>query len=340
MFEFSLGVDDLATTWFTYSPLQEAVFSLRLRRHVDKYPFQRRWLESWEREYRMLDSALLDVLVTPRAWMADFLTPRPTFQRPSFESELAVVAATPPETVAKDFTAAYRGDGAPIPEPVASLLNDPAELLARCVAQLRAYWERCLLPQWWPRARTVLEADLAYRGRMFAERGAEGLFAELDHRLSWQGGVLRLDDPDPRVKALGGRYTPVAGRGLVLVPSLTSLGAHTVIDADEPPVISYPARGKALMGETPPPHVPDALAELIGPPRARLLALLDQPASTTALAHRLAVTPGAVSRHLSALATAGLLTRTRSGRSVLYARSPLGDALVAGGSEHHRPFGR
>ncbi|OKJ15909.1 helix-turn-helix domain-containing protein [Kitasatospora sp. CB01950] len=333
MFEFAFGVDDLATTWITYSPLQEAVFSLRTRRHAAKYPWQRRWTESWEAEYRTLDTALLDALVTPRAWAPDFLTPRPTCQRPSVESELATIAGTPPETVAKDFAAAYRGDGAPMPESVAeALADDPAELLARCVAQLRAYWERCLLPQWWPRARTVLEADLAYRGRMFAERGAEGLFAELDHRLSWQAGVLRLDDPDPRVQALGGRYTPVAGRGLVLVPTLFALGAHTVIDADEPPAISYPARGRALMGESSPLRVPDALAELIGPPRARLLLLLDQPASTTALAHRLSVTPGAVSRHLSALATAGLLTRTRAGRSVLYARSALGDALVAGGS--------
>ncbi|MGW4380123.1 helix-turn-helix domain-containing protein [Kitasatospora sp. NPDC004531] len=331
MFEFALGVDDLATTWFTYSPLQEALFSLRARRHAAKYPYLRRWTASWEPAYRTLDTALLGALVTPRAWTPDFLTPRPACQRPSFEAELATVARTPAETVVKDFTAAYRGDGAPLPEPVASLLAaDPALLLARCVAELRRYWERCLLPQWWPRARTVLEADLAHRGRMFAERGAEGLFAELDHRLSWQAGVLRLDDPDPRVRALGGRYTPVAGRGLVLVPTLTALGAHTVIDADEPPLISYPARGRALLGEQPPPRVPDALAELIGPPRARLLLLLDRPASTTALAHRLAVTPGAVSRHLTALTTAGLLTRTRTGRSVLYSRTPLGDALLTG----------
>ncbi|RKE22502.1 helix-turn-helix domain-containing protein [Streptomyces sp. TLI_171] len=330
MFEFAFGVDDLATTWITYSPLQEAVFSLRARRSPARYPHFRRWTASWEAEYRSLDAPLLDALVTPRVWVPDFLTPRPIAQRPSFESELALVAATPPGAVVKDFRAAYRGDGAPPPEPVASLLDDPVELRARCVAQLRAYWERCLLPRWWPRARTVLEADLAYRGRRFAERGAEGLFADLAPELSWRAGVLRLDDPDPRVRALGGRYTPVAGRGLVLVPTLCGRRAHTVIDPDEPPLISYPARGTALLGESAPAQVPEALAELIGPPRARLLVLLEQPASTTALAHRLDVTPGAVSRHLAALATAGLLTRTRSGRSVLYARSALGDALTAG----------
>ncbi|MFJ5229738.1 helix-turn-helix domain-containing protein [Kitasatospora sp. NPDC088391] len=332
MFEFSFGVDDLATTWITYSPLQEAVFTLRARRRPAAYPHYRRWTASWEDGYRSLDTALLDALVTPRVWVPDFLTPRPAVRRPSFESELAVLARTPPAEAAADFLAAYRGDGAPLPPVVAELLDDPAELPARCARVLAAYWERCLLPQWWPRARAVLEADLAHRGRMFAERGAEGLFADLAPELSWRDGVLRLDDPDPRVRALGGRCTRVAGRGLVLIPALCGGRAHTVISPDGPPAISYPARGQALLGERPPLRVPDALAELIGPPRARLLVLLDQPASTTALAHRLEVTPGAVSRHLSALAAAGLLTRTRSGRSVLYARSALGDSLAGGGA--------
>ena len=70
------------------------------------------------------------------------------------------------------------------------------------------------------------------------------------------------------------------------------------------------------------------MAELLGPPRARLLALLDRPASTTELAHRLAVSPSAVSQHLRVLRAAGLLSKARSGRSVLYLRSPLGDQLV------------
>ncbi|MFB9836425.1 ArsR/SmtB family transcription factor [Actinoallomurus acaciae] len=49
------------------------------------------------------------------------------------------------------------------------------------------------------------------------------------------------------------------------------------------------------------------------------------PASTLDLAERLGVTPGAVSRHLSVLHGAGLVTRAR----VLYARSELGSRLLA-----------
>jgi DNA-binding transcriptional ArsR family regulator len=71
-----------------------------------------------------------------------------------------------------------------------------------------------------------------------------------------------------------------------------------------------------------------AVADLLGAPRARLLILLDRPASTTELAHRLVVSPSAVSQHLRVLRAAGLLSKARSGRSVLYLRSPLGDQLV------------
>ncbi|WP_256090514.1 ArsR/SmtB family transcription factor [Actinacidiphila rubida] len=55
--------------------------------------------------------------------------------------------------------------------------------------------------------------------------------------------------------------------------------------------------------------------------------MLDEPASTTELARRLDVTPGAVSQHLRVLLEARLLNRARHGRMVLYARSALGDAL-------------
>jgi DNA-binding transcriptional ArsR family regulator len=70
------------------------------------------------------------------------------------------------------------------------------------------------------------------------------------------------------------------------------------------------------------------LTALLGRTRARLLIALAEPNSTTALARRLAVTPGAVSQHLSVLRSSGLVTRTRVAGSVLYRRTPKGDTLA------------
>ena len=57
---------------------------------------------------------------------------------------------------------------------------------------------------------------------------------------------------------------------------------------------------------------------------------IEAPRSTTELAERLALSAATTSHHLGALRDAGLVTSRRDGRVVLYVRTPLGDALVAG----------
>ena len=161
---------------------------------------------------------------------------------------------------------------------------------------------------------------------MLAEQGAGALFAGLDERLAWTDGQLLLSTRD-FVLQTSWTDTSIAGRGLVLLPTMFAKGAQPLIDPSRPPTLMYPAYGRATLSETPPPVTDTALARLLGRPRARLLLLLAQPASTTELAHRLEVTPGAVSQHLAVLYDAGLLSRTRSGRIVRYARTSLGDEL-------------
>jgi len=73
---------------------------------------------------------------------------------------------------------------------------------------------------------------------------------------------------------------------------------------------------------------PDAIEELLGPARARLLGALRSPSTTSALALRFGVTPSAVSQHLAVLHRSGLVDRERSGRRVLYQASELGLALL------------
>jgi DNA-binding transcriptional ArsR family regulator len=94
------------------------------------------------------------------------------------------------------------------------------------------------------------------------------------------------------------------------------------------PGVIYPARGIATLWEQAP-AAPGGLARLIGGSRATMLADLAAPRSTTELAIRLSLSPGTTSHHLAALREAGLVTSRREGRSVLYARTPLGDALAS-----------
>ena len=326
MIRFHLDLADLAATSFAYSALLETVLSLRMWTQPGYYAEQAPLFERMGPAFERLDGKLLTSLVAPNGWVPDFLTPRPTTPWPDFRAELAALRATAPGVVRADLVRTFLQEDVALPRRLAPGLDDPAALLAELADALAAYWSHCLAPSWWPRARSVLESDIVYRARTLAGRGADGLFDDLTRRLDWTDGVLTLRWDRPTT--LPDADVRVAGRGLVLAPTCFSHGAITMIDKDALPWISYPARGLATMAEKldPPPHGP-ALERLLGLPRARLLMLLAEPASTTELAHRLGVTPSAVSQHLAVLTAARLATRARHGRMVLYARSALGDEL-------------
>src|SRR5262249_27576352 len=97
-----------------------------------------------------------------------------------------------------------------------------------------------------------------------------------------------------------------------------------------PPALIYPARGVSALWEQPGRTGPGtALHRLLGASRAAILLALEDPASTTQLAATLGQSLGATGDHLAVLREAGLVSRARSGRSVLYRRTPVGDARAA-----------
>ena len=325
MIEFELGVRDLAETSFAFSPLLETALSLWAwtlpRRHALHVP----WLKAARTSHDRLDTELLDALVGPRRALPDFLTPRPAGPFTDIDSGLAAVRATAAEQVRADIVRAWSGQ--PLPAALRQVEHDPAALRNRIAGELERYWIACIEP-WWPRVRAVLEADVVYRSRRLALGGASALFADLDPLVTWADGVLSIDRlPGAR------RRVQVAGRGLPLVPTLFARGAITLLDRADPPMVVYPARGRGTVWEPAAPPTAAALAALVGRTRAHLLGLLEHPASTTELALRIGLTAGAISQHLGALHAAGLLSRARSGRTVLYARTTLGDQLTAAAGE-------
>jgi DNA-binding transcriptional ArsR family regulator len=102
------------------------------------------------------------------------------------------------------------------------------------------------------------------------------------------------------------------------------------LDPPWPPALIYPARGVSALWEQPGRTGPgSALHRLLGASRAAILLALEDPASTTQLAAALGQSLGGIGDHLAVLREAGLVSRARSGRSVLYRRTPVGDALAA-----------
>ncbi len=102
-----------------------------------------------------------------------------------------------------------------------------------------------------------------------------------------------------------------------------------VVSGFEPPwqpTVVYPARGIGGLWTRAAERTPESLARLLGRGRAGVLCALVEPASTSALAHRLGLARSSVSAHLSALRAALLVSR-RYGHQVLYERTPLGIAL-------------
>lgn len=320
--EYELAGADLGEVRFALSPMNELALSLRTWREPGRYPLQLPWLQLTQGARASLDGEMLLALTNDNLWTPDFLTPRPWSPLTRFDDELAALAATPLDVVRDDIIEVH-------PDPATrprALTGRRDRVLRRITRALSAYWTACFEP-WWPRMRAVLEADVVFRGRTIAREGLAAMFADLSPRIRLVDDVVHV-----HLSSKVGFRRSTAGEGLTLAPSLFTRNATAPISADEAPLIMYGARGAGTVWESDRPSAPHALAGLIGGPRARLLAALNSPASSTELAIRVGVTTSAVNQHLRAMRDAGLLSSARHGRSVLYLRSGLGDELVRVGT--------
>ncbi|MER7461757.1 DUF5937 family protein [Streptomyces sp. NPDC097981] len=320
MLDLAFSVRDLARTRFALSPLWEVVASVRVLKHPAEHSLYRPWSDEAGRRLAAsgLDWGLLaDLIPQPPLAIPVFIAPPPTTPVADLGLELAVLRSTPPDRVRSGLS----GQRAPRSERIERLRSDPRRGLAELADVVEAYWDIALAP-YWPRMRSLLEGDVLHRARLFAEYGAQQLLNDLGPGVTWDADTLYVGHHYAR----GSRQ--LGGRGLLLVPSVFVWPrVFSVITANWQPTLRYPPRGVATLWERRS-SLPQALASVIGRSRARLLAELDMPASTSDLARRTAITAGGVSQHLAALRAAGLVEAHRSGRYVFYARTEAAEVLL------------
>jgi DNA-binding transcriptional ArsR family regulator len=308
--------EDVARIRFAFSPMWELVTSLRTLQQPARQSIHLPWLKAVRAKARALDLAELFALVPPSGYLADFVTPPPDTPMPDFAAELDRVSRTDPARAAEE-AAKVRGTDAAV---IARFTADPEAGVARVAGTLRTYWEECFA-EFWPRVYALLERDVLRRSRQLAQGGARELFAGLGPAVRWTGERLIIDRP-------WCESGETHGDGLVLVPSAFYWPAVAVMTAPYQSMLVYPVDGVGTLWEQGPPPAPGALAALIGKSRAQILLALAEPATTTALAGRMSLTPGAISQHLSVLSGGGLAVGMRLGKQVVYRRTPTGDALA------------
>ena len=292
MLTYLLAPEDLGEIRFAISPASEATLSLRALRDPSRFPLQLPWVRRVQNRLADLDREVLGSLMNDRMGSPDFLTPPLSGPLATYAADLEMIAKTDPAEVERQLVAV----NGRLPGVLAG-----AGALDRISTAMEQYW-RIMIEPYWSRMRTTLEADVAYRGQVITQDGTAAMLNDLAPTIAYARGRLRAEQvSNPS------REEAVAGRGLILYPTMFGPGAVIPFDVGHQPELGYPARGQGL----------------------RILSLLrGRPRSTSDLAVELAVTPSAVSQHLQLLRRTGLVDCYRVGKQVFYQPSDLGAMLT------------
>jgi DNA-binding transcriptional ArsR family regulator len=320
MMRFVLSLPDALRFRFRISPLGEVVRLARAMANPSSYTegahlaWLREQLPALQRLQAEHDLRPLLVLLSARRnFVPDFLTPIPDSEIGEIDGELQCVRATDPSQLAEEIG---RSEAALEPEMERRLRSPDAVVMLADL--LNAFWETAVQPRW-PQLRDLLERDVLYRSRLLASGGLAEVFSDLKPLIS-------LDERALSVRLRTDGTNILNGDGLRLMPTaFESPRAASVIG--DPPTLIYPARGTASLFWSK--RSADAtVGNLIGTTRALILEQVGEPSHTSGLARNLGRSAGNIADHLKVLHAAGLVSRARAGRNVLYSRTPLAEALL------------
>ena len=180
-------------------------------------------------------------------------------------------------------------------------------------------WTRTLATDWSRRER-LLRADIVARTGQLARHDWAAVLRDLGKGREWAGdGQLRINRFDRPTRVLS------ADADLAFIP-VTATSSWVGWTEPLRYAVYYPVAGRLAPADA---SRRGGLGRLVGANRAALLRLLAQPLGTSHLAAAAGLPVGAVGNHLRVLLDAGVVARRRSGRQVLYWRTPLGEALIA-----------
>ncbi|MEU8678928.1 DUF5937 family protein [Streptomyces sp. NPDC048560] len=198
------------------------------------------------------------------------------------------------------------------------LLADPLAVRG-WVRRLFEDCEQAFFADTWRRVRVQLVADARHKTELLRRKG-------LDEAVRAVSAALSLNDDGTRIgvdKLSEGRTNatdPAVGPGLTLIPTTFGWPHLMVLHApDWRPVIHYPVHRPDLPSPASVELLQLRMEALAHPMRMRLCRnLARSPYSTGELADSHGITAPEVSRHLSVLKKAGLVTTRRRGRYVLH----------------------
>jgi len=305
-------VEDLARTAFALpGPYCELAVSAQLLQQPAS-PFRRLWLA---RRSRLAPAArqLLDI-VPAHGSVPEFLCPEATS---SLDEALDRVRSTPAARIQAELgELPWRSPPAPW---VRDLARGRVDALAELGVVMRAYYDDVMAPLWAGIERAVA-AELSHRAWQVASRGVAATLNTLHPRIRWQDGTLEVDTPVDGDIAL-------AGRGLRLMPSIWSRPGVAL--GWTRPTLCYPLPfalwdRRGLLSDD---HL-DALVDVLGATRAKILRALLTEHTTSGLARALGISTASASMNAAALRSAGLVSSRRDGRAVRHVLTALGQQLL------------
>ena len=302
-------------------PMWEVVLSLhRLRRQDAAVIF-----DGWRQQVRGTVPAatrmVAELMPAGTGYFPDFLTP--ATPNPTLASSLDALRSTARSRLRGDLgVIADRQRTRTMPSWTRSLADGDTTTLDHLAQAVERYFDSCLRPHW-HHVRGRIDNERFRLTRLLAEFGSERALRDLHPTARWSPGLLEFAYPVDHELHLD-------GRGLVLMPSFYCWGAPTSLrDGSLQPVLVYPIQHDIGWAS----HQSRSVAALLGRSRATVLETVAGSARTTSeRARHAGMQLATVSQQATVLREAGLIVSRRTGQAVVHSITPLGLAVLAGGT--------